>query len=85
MLWHDATVSVLRAYAADELSRILNSIDGSDKFQVSVFRSCGYGEWLGLPEWMNSVPYLSLEDPVIQYLFVAPIDDHHSMSSQMSG
>merc|ERR1712166_542498 len=70
LTWHDATVSVLRAYSAEDLEKIVTQIPGSEAYRIQIFHSKGYGKWLGLPEWMQSVA--GLGDPVIQYFWLAP-------------
>ena len=69
---HDATVSVMRAYSVQELTDILHSIEGGREYEVSVFNSGTFGQWLGLPIALQDLPRTGLNHPVIQYVLVQP-------------
>eukprot|EP00658_Telonema_sp_P-2_P059251 TRINITY_DN4801_c0_g1_i2.p2 TRINITY_DN4801_c0_g1~~TRINITY_DN4801_c0_g1_i2.p2 ORF type:complete len:243 (-),score=41.91 TRINITY_DN4801_c0_g1_i2:336-1064(-) len=70
MGWHDATVSVLRAYSLDQLKALLQKVPGGENYQVEVFHSPGFGRWMQLPEIFHS--WFHLDDPVIQFSWITP-------------
>ena len=74
-LWHDATVSILRSYSQDELRQmILSSEDGKD-YNIQMFRSPSYGEWLGIPSflWLPG-----MEDHVMNFVLATPTNHYAS-------
>ena len=81
-LWHDATVSILRSYSQDELRQMILSTDEGKNYNLQMFRSPSYGEWLGVPSFLR-LP--GMEDHVMNFVFAtppanAPVKDHHVSS-----
>lgn len=71
-LWHDATVSILRSYSQGELRQMILSTDEGKNYDVQMFRSPSYGEWIGLPSFLR-LP--GMEDHVMNFVFAAPPRD----------
>jgi hypothetical protein len=86
--WHDGTVSALRAYSSAELLAAADKAaglagnetgdkgkgKGMSKYTATVFMSGSFGEWLGLPAWAQALPGTYLNDPVIQWVLLAPTE-----------
>lgn len=70
-LWHDATVSILRSYSQSELEHMIRSADGGDKYGVKMFKSAGYGEWIGVPSFMRGL-FPSMDDHVMNFVLATP-------------
>lgn len=70
-LWHDATVSILRTYSQAELEEMIREANGGDGYKVQMFRSPGYGEWIGLPSFIRAI-FPNMDDHVMNFVFATP-------------
>ena len=68
-LWHDATVSILRSYSQDELSQMILSTDEGKDYNIQMFRSPSYGEWIGVPSFLR-MP--GMDDHVMNFVLATP-------------
>jgi predicted naringenin-chalcone synthase len=68
-LWHDATVSILRSYSQAELKQLIRSTEDGKNYDIQMFRSASYGEWLGIPSFLR-LPYMN--DHVMNFVFATP-------------
>lgn len=69
--WHDATVSILRSYSQAELKQMIRSAEGGDKYDVKMFRSAGYGEWIGIPAFLQPL-FPGIDDQVMNFVLATP-------------
>ena len=81
MGWWDATTSVLRAYSVAELTHILASVPGGERYRVAAFDSESYGVWiLGRSEGHRLLrtvragltKALGLDHTVCQWVMITP-------------
>jgi predicted naringenin-chalcone synthase len=70
-LWHDATVSILRSYSQAELRQMLHATEEGKAYNIQMFRSAGYGEWLGLPAFVRRL-LPGMNDEVMNFVFATP-------------
>lgn len=54
-IFHDATVSILRAYSQDQIKEMIQSVEGGDKYDIQMFRSPTYLEWLRVPSFLRGL------------------------------
>lgn len=78
MAWHDAVVSVLRAYSVKQLTEIVSQIDiatlnPDSAYEINVYHSGSYSQWMGLPTVVQEHAGLGLDESVVQYFVLQPI------------
>ena len=66
-VWHDATISVLRAYSVDELTDLLQRTPCGELYEVFSFDSPSFAEWLSVPALVQP-----LKDPVLRFFWAVP-------------
>ena len=80
-------MSVLRAYSVTQLTDIVNKIDISSinaesDYEIKVYHSGSYCEWMGLPTVVQQHIGLGLDDRVVQYFVLQPIKTVGSEADQ---
>jgi predicted naringenin-chalcone synthase len=68
VMWHDATVSVMRSYSHSQLMEMMvEGCTSQREYRIQSFQSVSYAEYLGIP------PVLPLlRDPVMQFFWAVP-------------
>jgi len=80
-LWHDASVSILRAYSRNELRDMFLSTEYGKNYNVQMFQSPSYGEWIGVPSFLR-LP--GMDGHVMNFMFAAPPADGVVQSQETS-
>lgn len=70
-IFHDGTVSILRAYSQAELKNIIQTSKGGNKYNVQMFESPSYLEWIGVPSFLRGL-FPGSDGHVMNFVLATP-------------
>jgi alpha-pyrone synthase len=70
-IFHDSTVSILRAYSHDQLKEMIQSVEGGDKYDIQMFKSPTYLEWIGVPSFLRGF-FPGADGQVMNFVLATP-------------
>lgn len=70
-IFHDATVSILRSYSQEQLKEMIQSVEGGEKYDIQMFRSPTYLEWIGVPSFLRGL-FPGADGHVMNFVLATP-------------